>query len=175
MRSLQYPIGEFEAPKEIGKLDISIAIKEIEVLPQHLRDTVKKLTDSQLDTPYRPDGWTIRQVVHHIPESHMNSYIRFKWALTENTPIIKAYDEKGWSVLEDNLSAPIQPSLDLLAGLHAKWVILLRSLKNSQWNMSFIHPETDKEMDLKTTVLSYAWHGKHHLAHIKGIIKRSNW
>ena len=175
MRNLQYPIGQFKAPDQIGKLDISIAIKEIQMLPEQLIETVKNLTDQQLDTPYRPEGWTIRQVVHHIPESHMNSYVKFKWALTENTPLIKAYDEKGWSVLEDNLSAPIQSSLDLLSGLHAKWILLLRSLKATQWKMSFIHPESEKEFDLKTTVLSYAWHGKHHLAQIKGVIERNGW
>ncbi len=175
MSNLRYPIGEFKAPDRISKLDISIAIKEIEKLPTLLRKTVQPLTNKQLDTPYRPGGWTIRQVVHHLPESHMNSYVRFKWTLTENTPLIKAYDEKEWTALPDDQSAPIEPSLMLLEGLHAKWVILLRSLDAGQWKMSFIHPETNQEVNLEQNVLNYAWHGKHHLAHIQNALKKHNW
>ncbi len=175
MQELQYPIGKFNPPTEINKLDLGIAIREIEVLPNHLKDCTGNLEDYQLDTAYRPGGWTVRQVVHHIAESHMNSYIRFKWTLTEKSPTIKAYDEKLWGELEDNLKAPVDISLDLISALHKKWVFLLKSLSESEWKKAFIHPETGKVVKLSKNVLLYAWHGKHHLAHIENLKQYKGW
>ncbi len=175
MQDLKYPIGQFQAPSTINKLDISIAIKEIEKLPSQLSNLVKDWDDEKLDTPYRPGGWTVRQLVHHIAESHMNSYVRFKWALTEKTPTIKAYDEKAWCNLADNKKAPISISLDLMKALHSKWVFLMRQIEENDWEKSFVHPESGDLVKLSKNALLYAWHGKHHYAHIDQLRIRNNW
>ena len=132
------------------------------------------LTSSQLDTPYRPGGWTVRQVVHHVPDSHLNSLVRFKWALTEDRPTIKAYDEKGWAALPDYQVIPIAHSLDLLESLHVRWVGLLRNLSWTQLQREFVHPESGP-VSLAETIGAYAWHGQHHLAHIQHLIEREGW
>ena len=170
---LRYPVGRFSAPDPITPDQVAIWIDDIAALPADLRRTVARLTDAQLDTPYRPDGWTVRQVIHHLPDSHMNSLIRFKWALTEDRPAIKAYDEKGWAVLPDS-RAPIAGSLDLLDALHGRWVSLLRGLSQAQLQREFVHPESGPAT-LAVTVGSYAWHGRHHLAHIERLIEREGW
>ena len=169
----RYPIGEFSPPDTVPLEQVHDWIDDIATLPANLRRTVSALTDDQLDTPYRPDGWTVRQVVHHLPDSHMNSLIRFKWALTEDRPTIKAYDEKGWAVLPDSRE-PIAGSLDLLDALHRRWVSLLRSLSGAQLQCEFVHPESGRAT-LAVTVGSYAWHGRHHLAHIERLIEREGW
>ena len=170
---LRYPIGPFSPPDPVTQAQVEAWIDDIAVLPAALRRTVSALTDAQLDTPYRPDGWTVRQVVHHLPDSHMNSVVRFKWALTEDRPVIKAYDEKGWAVLPDSRE-PIALSLDLLDALHHRWVGLLRGLSWPQLQREFVHPESGPTT-LAVTVGAYAWHGRHHLAHIQGLIEREGW
>ena len=174
MADLRYPIGQFEHGGEITDAEIRNWIDEIEALPELLRTTVQDLTDAQLDTPYRPDGWTIRQVIHHIADSHLNSLLRFKLALTEDTPTIKTYHEDRWAELADYRLAPVKISLDFIANLHARWVILLRSLNREDLSRAFKHPESGRT-DLAWNVGNYAWHGKHHLAHITNLLERKGW
>lgn len=175
LEKLKYPIGKFQAPKEYNQEYISDGIKSIESFPEKLKKETIHLTDEQLDTPYRPNGWTIRQVIHHCAESHMNCFIRIKWALTENNPVIKAYDENLWSELPDNLTMPIQPTLNLLEGLHFRLSYIMKNLSESDLEKSFIHPENNSEYRLKQIIGTYAWHGEHHLAHITSLKKYKNW
>ena len=170
---LRYPIGQYSPADPVTRDHVDAWIDDVAALPAHLRRTVAPLSDGQLDTPYRPDGWTVRQVVHHLPDSHMNSLIRFKWALTEDRPVIKAYDEKGWAALPD-CRQPIWHSLDLLDALHRRWVDLLRGLSWPQLQREFVHPESGAAT-LAVTVGGYAWHGRHHLAHIERLIEREGW
>ena len=171
---LRYPIGRFEPPDPITGADVARWIDEIEALPDEMRRAVAGLTDEQLDPPYRPGGWTLRQVVHHVPDSHLNSYVRFKWALTEDEPTIKTYEEARWAELADYRTVPISISLDFLTLLHRKWSALLRALTPEQWSRRFVHPEWGK-IDLATTAGQYAWHGRHHLAHITTTVARHGW
>ena len=170
---LRYPIGEFSPPDPVTRDQVSAWIDDIAGLPADLRRTVTPLTDGRLDTPYRPGGWTVRQVVHHLPDSHMNSLIRFKWALTEDRPVIKAYDEKGWAALPD-ARGPIGPSLDLLDALHRRWTDLLGGLSLAQLEREFVHPESGP-VALAVSVGAYAWHGRHHLAHVERLMDREGW
>ncbi|KAA1243158.1 YfiT family bacillithiol transferase [Aquimarina sp. RZ0] len=163
----QYPIGKFECPSEITKMQISLWIKEIEELPTKISELVSDFTNEQLETPYRTGGWTARQVIHHIHDSHHHGYIRFKWALTENKPVIKAYQEDKWAELFDAKSAPIYLSLDLIKSLHAKWVYFLKGLSDENLDKIFIHPEGNIKISLAEDIGIYAWHGNHHLAHLK--------
>ena len=172
---LRYPIGKFNIPESITKEDLQEWIAVLENLPQRLSDLVTPLTDEQLETPYRPDGWTVRQVVHHISDSHHNSYIRFKWALTEDTPTIKAYNEKAWAQLFDTRTAPIQMSLNHLSAIHAKLVYLLKGLSEEDLQRSFIHPDGNQETTLKENIGRYAWHSNHHYAHVENLIQRKGW
>ncbi|HMB90707.1 MAG TPA: putative metal-dependent hydrolase, partial [Rhodothermales bacterium] len=135
---------------------------------------VQGLTDDQLDTPYRPDGWTVRQVVHHVPDSHLNSYVRFKWALTETEPLIKTYDQDGWSTLPDARTASIEMSLILLDAIHERWLALLQGLSEDDFARTFKHPEWGL-VRLDQNLAIYAWHGKHHVAHIMGLRERKGW
>ena len=169
---LKFPIGKFNAPDEITSKHIEEWIAQIESLPIRLSKLVANVTDVQLDTPYRPDGWTIRQVIHHIPDSHINSYMRFKWALTEDNPTIKAYKETAWAELPDTKNHPIQISLDLLTVVHAKLVILFSSMSPEQMKRTFIHPASGKEVSLERNIGSYAWHGNHHLAHVGLVVNQ---
>ena len=148
-------------------------IRDIAAMPADLRRTVSPLTDEHLDTPYRPLGWTVRQVVHHLADSHMNSLVRFKWALTEDRPVIKAYDERRWVALPD-CRGPVAASLDLLNALHQRWANLLFCLDWPQLQREFVHPVSGTET-LAFTVGSYAWHGRHHLAHISRLLARQRW
>ena len=175
MEQLRYPIGKFEPPESITESDLQEWIMILETLPQRLTNLVSPLSEEQLETPYRPEGWTVRQLVHHISDSHHNSYIRFKWALTENTPTIKAYNEKAWAELFDTRTAPIQMSLDHLSAIHAKLVYLLKGLSEQDLHRSFIHPDGNQETTLKENVARYAWHSNHHFAHIENLIKRKGW
>lgn len=173
MEDLQYPIGQFSPAEPVTQVQVNAWIDDIAELPACLRRSVAALTDEQLDTPYRPDGWTVRQVVHHIADSHMNSVVRFKWALTEDRPMIKAYDEQRWAELPD-CREPVAPSLDLLDALHGRWASLLRGLDWPQLQREFVHPDSGPAT-LAVTVGSYAWHGRHHLAHVDRLIERQGW
>ncbi len=174
MTDLRYPIGKFSPPEAITKENRSEWMKDIEEMPSLLRNAVTGLDQKQLDTPYRPEGWTLRQVIHHVPDSHMNSYIRFKWTLTENSPTIKAYDEAAWASLSDT-GAGIEVSLSLLDSLHARWIVLLRSMSDADFEKYFIHPETGKEITLGTNLALYSWHGAHHVAHVTSLRERMGW
>ncbi|GJM30302.1 MAG: putative metal-dependent hydrolase YfiT [Cyclobacteriaceae bacterium] len=173
--NLKYPIGKFKAPYRVTTQDRERYIMDLEKLPGKLRTGVESLTEAQLDVPYRKHGWTVRQVVHHLSDSHLNSYIRFKLSLTENQPIIKSYDEKAWAELPDSQQGPVEFSLDLLESIHRRWVYLLRNMKESDWKKSFRHPETNKVIPLDLNLSLYSWHGKHHLAHIESLISRQGW
>ncbi len=175
LEKLRYPIGTYEIPQPITKKHLEDWIAILEHLPQRLADMVTPLSETQLETPYRPEGWTVRQVVHHVSDSHHHSYIRFKWALTEDNPIIKPYMEKGWSNLFDAKSAPIQMSLDHLKAVHAKLVYLLKGLSPDELQRKFTHPDGNEETTLEENVGRYAWHGSHHFAHIENLIKREGW
>jgi hypothetical protein len=175
LQALKFPIGKFQKPAKLTKEVLSGFMKDIETFPSRLKKEVIALTDAQLDTPYRPDGWTIRQVVHHCADSHMNSLIRFKLTLTEEKPTVKPYYEERWAELADSKTMPIPPSLNLLEGLHARWTVLLHSLTEKDLEKSFIHPEHGKEFRLDENLGIYAWHCNHHLAHIASLKKRMNW
>ncbi len=174
MSDPQYPIGKFEWLGAASEEDRRRAIAAIAAAPARIRAAVAGLTPKQLDTPYRPGGWTIRQVVHHVPESHMNAYIRFKLALTEDHPTIKPYQQERWANLADVKSTPIETSLALLESLHGRWVILLRSLSAEDFARTFKHPELG-EQSLDRTLALYAWHGAHHAAHITSLRERMGW
>lgn len=175
LEKLKYPIGRYQKPTEITSDILKKNIQDIEDFPLKIRKEVEELSDDQLDTPYRSGGWTIRQLVNHCADSHMNSLIRFKLALTENKPIIKPYFEDRWAELPDSKNILIEPALKLIEGLHGRWVELLKSLTNKQLATTFIHPEHNKEFSLEETIAIYAWHCNHHLAHIKELKKIKNW
>jgi DinB superfamily len=175
---LSYPVGKFA-----GKLDATTAVDPdrllqdiglIAVTPEKFRSAAAGLDDRQLDTPYRPDGWTVRQVVHHVADSHMNAYIRFRLAMTEDSPVIKPYDQAKWAELHDAKTLPVEVSLGLLDGLHERWVALLRSFSGGDFARTLRHPELGV-LRLDQYVALYAWHGKHHYAHIAGLRERMGW
>jgi uncharacterized damage-inducible protein DinB len=171
---LSFPIGRFEWNGPGTTDQRKQFIDEIAATPERLKRAISGLSNEQLETPYRPGGWTVRQVVHHVPESHMNSYIRFKLALTEEQPTIKPYDEARWAKLSDVDATPLEVSLALLDSLHRRWVILLRSLADEDFKRQFIHPEIGV-VSLDRNLALYAWHGKHHVAHITSLRDRMNW
>lgn len=175
MTNLSFPIGPFEAPEIITEAIKQEWIQTLEEFPNRLQNLVKDLSDEQLDTPYRDGGWTIRQVIHHCSDSHHHSYIRFKWALTEDKPLIKAYDQDAWASLFDTKTAPIQMSLDHLKAVHAKLVYLLKGLTDEDLEKSFVHPESGDTVVLRTNIGIYAWHSKHHYAHIENLLIRKGW
>jgi len=175
IEELRYPIGHFTKPSEITQKHLDEWIHVLEFLPARLEAMVKDLTAEQLATPYRPEGWTVQQLIHHISDSHHNSYIRFKWALTEEKPIIKAYNEKEWAALFDSRKAPIAMSLKHLEAVHAKLVFLLKGLSSNDLKRTFIHPEGNVESSLKENIGRYAWHSNHHFAHIEGLLQRKGW
>lgn len=174
MSDPRFPIGKFHYEGTPSEEQRANFIDEIERTPAGMRATVQGLSPQQLDTPYREGGWTVRQVVHHVPDSHMNSYIRFKLGLTEEEPTIKPYFEDRWAKLEDTRSTPIEVSLSMLELLHERWVRLLRSLQPEDWKRTFRHPEMGL-MPLEKNLALYAWHGKHHTAHITELRKRMGW
>ncbi|MCR8641260.1 bacillithiol transferase BstA [Paenibacillus sp. N1-5-1-14] len=174
MENLQYPIGTFVKPDQITEEQLAAWIQEIETLPSRLREAVEGLSNEQLDTPYRPGGWSVRQVVHHLGDSHINCVIRFKLALTEELPTIKPYEEQEWALLGDCVHTPIEVSLELLTALHEKWVILLKSMSAANFDRAFLHPVNGETKLDKATGL-YAWHGNHHLAHITSLAERMGW
>lgn len=171
---LRYPIGKFTAPQNVTPALRSQAIETIAELPTKFRAAVKGLTDAQLDTPYREGGWTVRQLAHHVPESHMNAYIRLKLALTEEEPTIKPYDEALWAKLPDSKS-PIAVSLDLLEALHERWVRVWRALQPGEFARTLRHPEHANVLTVDWLLFQYAWHGRHHTAHITELRRRNSW
>ena len=171
---LRYPIGEFKYEGPLTDEQLQAGIARIEEAPARMRAAVAGLDKTQLDTPYRPEGWTVRQVVHHVPESHLNSYTRFKLALTEDEPVIKPYFEDRWAKLDDARQAPIALSLDLLEALHGRWIWFLRSLKPKDFQRTFRHPELGL-VSLDKAVGLYAWHGQHHVAQITSLRERMGW
>lgn len=170
----RYPVGKFSYTSTLTPAQRAQAIKDIAATPGNMRKAIKGFSKKQLDTPYRDGGWSVRQVVHHVPESHMNAYIRFKLALTEDTPTIKPYKENEWSQTADVSKTPVATSLDLLESLHARWVILLKGLSNADFERKLNHPENGI-MTLDKVLALYAWHGKHHAAHITGLKKKKGW
>lgn len=164
---LKYPVGKFKTPSTIDKLQIENWINTIEKFPEKLKQEVKNLTEQDLEKTYRPNGWTIRQIVNHCADSHMNSFIRFKLAMTENEPTIKPYFENFWAELSDSKHFPIESSIKILQGLHERWTNLLKNLSKSDLEKQFKHPETNEFLNLKTNIGIYAWHCEHHLNHIK--------
>ena len=173
--SLRYPIGPFSPPDHVSEDDRQQYIEEIAHLPRQITEATDGLSDEQLDTPYRDEGWTVRQVVHHLPDSHMNAYTRFRIALTEDSPTIRPYREDRWAELSDARTARIQPSLQLLTSLHQRWVMLLQSLTDEDFARVYVHPEQDQPVPLSVALANYAWHGKHHLAHITTLKERKAW
>ena len=167
------PVGKMEMPKDITQAARQSAIESIARTPQMLRDAVRGLNDAQLDTPYRQGGWTVRQVVHHLPDSHMNAYIRLKLAMTENNPTIRPYDQDGWGKLGD-VSGPIEPSQTLLDSLHQRWDLLWRTLKPEDFSRKLVHPEQGQR-SIDWLLFVYEWHGRHHTAHITELRKREGW
>lgn len=172
--SLRYPIGMMQRPVMVTNAHRQEWITRIAEAPALLRDAMRGLSDEQLDTVYRPGGWTLRQVVHHVADSHINAYIRFRWALTEERPLIKAYGQEAWAGLPDARTAPTESSMVILEGVHARWVHLLRSLSDDDFARSVIHPENGP-MSMDDLLATYAWHGRHHAAHITSLRDRMGW
>lgn len=170
----RYPVGKFELPKEVTPALRQAAIEELAATPAKVRAAVAGLAETQLDTPYREGGWTVRQVVHHLVDSHVNAYIRLRFALTENQPTIKPYEENDWAHLEDARSAPVEVSLKLLEPLHERWVRLLRSLKTEQYARTLLHPDHGVK-NVDWLLFLYSWHGRHHTAHITELRKQKGW
>ena len=175
LEALKYPIGKYKVPDSITEVQLKEWIAILEFLPTKLEKLVGTLSKEQLETAYRPGGWTVRQLIHHIADSHHNSYIRFKWGLTENNPVIKPYLQTEWSNLFDAKNAPIQMSLDHLKAVHAKLVYLLKGLSTEDLQRKFTHPEGSAGTTLAENIGRYAWHGTHHYTHISNLIKRENW
>ena len=172
---LRYPIGRFAVEGEITKERRAGWIAEIAEAPAQLRAALHGLTDEQCETQYRPGGWTLRQVAHHLPDSHLNAYTRFKLALTEETPTIRPYEEARWAELPDTAATPLGVSLMLLESLHRRWVVLLKSMSDRDWRREFYHPEQEKTVRLDRALANYAWHGKHHIAHVVNTRERMGW
>ena len=174
MSDPRYPIGKFQFEGPLSEDQRNSLIASIEQTAAAIRAALQGLSSEQLDTPYREGGWTVRQVAHHVPDSHMNAYVRFKLALTEHEPTIKPYAEDRWARLADTQSTPVEVSLALLESLHARWVRLLRSLRAEDWKRTFRHPELGL-VSLEKNLALYAWHGRHHIAHITELRKRQGW
>ena len=174
MSNASYPIGKFERPGTLSPADRKTKIASLASAPGKFRAAVLGLSDTQLDTPYRDGGWTVRQVIHHVADSHLNSYERFRLALTENEPAIKAYDEKKWAELSDARTAPVEISLDMLDAIHARWVLLLNSFSPADFAKTIRHSENGV-MTLDDCLAMYDWHGRHHTAHITSLRAAKNW
>lgn len=171
---LRYPIGKFQFDPNATPAMRRACIAQIREAPAAMRTSVRGLSDARLDAPYRPEGWTVRQVVHHVPDSHLNAYCRFKLALTEDNPRVKPYDEAAWARLADTARTPVETSLALLDSLHQRWVALLEAMKPEDFARTLQHPEA-REMTLDEVLQLYAWHGRHHVAHITSLRQREGW
>jgi hypothetical protein len=174
MDDLRYPIGRFAPPDRLEAAERERLIAQIEEMPRQLRRAVEGLGPEQIETPYRPGGWTVRQVVHHVPDSHINSYTRFRLALTEEEPVIRPYHEDRWAELPDSRTAPLEVSLSLLDALHARWGLVLRAITPEQWQRTLRHPEQGV-VGLERNLALYAWHGRHHVAHVTSLRQRMGW
>jgi uncharacterized damage-inducible protein DinB len=172
---LRFPVGKFVRPESLTPDQRKAAVRTLAETPSTLRAALKGLSDKQLDTPYRPDGWSVRQVVHHIADSHMNALTRLKLGLTEDMPTIKPYDEAKWAELDDSRSALVDESVQMIAGLHARWVYLLQRMTPEQFSRKLNHPEWKEPMSLDTLLALYEWHSRHHVAHITELRKREGW
>lgn len=166
---MQYPIGKFQRPTTYSPESIAESVATISLLPQELKSALSGITPEQIETPYRIDGWTVRQVVHHLADSHMNAYMRFKLALTEENPTIKGYDQDRWAVLTDN-ALDLDLSVSMLDGMHARWTAIMRGMSAEDWNRTFFHPEQQRSIPLKESAALYAWHGRHHVGHVKAVV-----
>ncbi len=174
MTDPRYPIGKFSYAGPLTPQQKQQFLTDVEQTPARLRAAVAGLSKQQLDTPYRDGGWTVRQLAHHVPDSHMNAYIRFKLALTEDDPTIKPYMEDRWAELPESRQAPIEVSLALLDSLHQRWMLILRNMSDSDWKRTFSHPEMGP-MSLEKTLALYAWHGPHHVAHVTKLREKMGW
>ncbi|UYQ94746.1 putative metal-dependent hydrolase [Chitinophaga horti] len=175
LETLKYPIGRFVTPQSASAQQRTRLINDIRQLPTLVEIAVQNLDEHQLQTPYRPDGWTIAQVVHHLVDSHMNALTRFKLALTEYNPVIKPYDEAAWAALPDVSNTPVNVSITLLHALHTRWSNLLEALTDEQYERTFVHPESKQTFKLWQTLASYSWHGLHHLTHIVNLKESKGW
>lgn len=175
MTDLRYPVGKFDAAAHVTAASRATAISDIAALPAKLRAALAGLTEAQLDTPYRPVGWTVRQVVHHLADSHINAYTRVRLAMTEDNPTIKAYEEQKWAELPDAKSLPVEPSLAILDGVHQRWVTLLRALTHDETTRTVVHPEHGRALSIDFLTAMYAWHCRHHVAHITSLRTREGW
>lgn len=175
MEELKYPIGRFKAPENYTQETLEQSILIIALFPKKIKESVAHLNEEQLNTPYRPEGWTIRQVVNHCSDSHMNGFIRLKLALTEENPVIKPYLQEQWADLADSNLMPIEAALQILQGVHTRWALVLKSMNNSQWKRRYFHPEKGCDVSLKESAANYAWHCEHHLAHITRLKERMGW
>ncbi|MEP0712127.1 MAG: YfiT family bacillithiol transferase, partial [Algoriphagus sp.] len=171
---LKYPIGKFEKPENISENHLNEAIEYLGYFPSYLEETTKSFSEEQWNTPYRPGGWTIKQVIHHLSDSHMNALMRVKWALTEDNPTIKPYDEAAWAELVD-YTLPVSDSISLIRLIHAKWYVILNSMTFVEFQKSYFHPASQATVPLAEVTLMYQWHSKHHLAHIQHLIIREKW
>jgi hypothetical protein len=174
MSDPRYPVGKYEKPATVDAAMRARFIDQLAATPSMLRAAVSGLDDHQLDTPYRDGGWTVRQVVHHVPDSHMNAYIRTKWALTEDKPTIKPYDENSWANLPEAKGGPIEMSLSLLEAVHRRWVACIRGVSPDLWSRQLMHPESGV-MSIDQLFALYSWHGRHHVAHITSLRKAKGW
>jgi len=174
MSDLRYPIGKYEA-KEFSEKQKQEWLNDLKFLPQLVENAILNLDEAQLETPYREEGWTVHQLVHHIADSHMNAYVRFKLGLTEDNPTIRPYEEKLWAELNDVKTLPINISITLLYALHTRWHAALKDLKDADWDRTVFHPEHQKKITLWYLLGMYAWHGKHHVAHITELRERNGW
>lgn len=175
MTDLRYPIGQFTYDGDASAKTRHRRIDEIAQAPAALRRAVVGLSAPQLDSPYRPGGWTVRQLAHHVPDSHLNAYVRFKLALTEDLPTVKPYDQARWADLPDTRSVPVEVSLGLLDAVHERWVAVLRAMTAEDWGRGYRHPEYDRVVPLDEVLAMYAWHGRHHVAHITSLREREGW
>ncbi len=174
MEDLRYPIGKY-TEQPFSEKQLQLWLIDIKFLPQHLENAILNLDEGQLNTPYRSGGWTVKQLVHHVADSHMNAYIRFKLGLTEDNPIIKTYDEAAWADLSDTKNLPINISLTILHALHARWMEILEAIATEDWKRTVYHPEHKKNITLWDLLGMYAWHSRHHTAHITALRERMKW
>jgi hypothetical protein len=174
MSDPRYPIGRYVKEEIVSPAKRESWISDIAAAPAELRAAVQGFNESQFDTPYREGGWTVRQLVHHVPDSHLNAYVRFKLALTEDNPTIKPYEESRWARLPDTSGTQVGVSLMLLEALHRRWVVLLRAMQESEWSRTYVHPE-DGTLRLDYVLGMYAWHGRHHIAHVTSLRERMGW